>query len=514
METSKLQLFTTFLSTLTRKSSAVFGLLIIVSGATLFFSPQTALASTYVNADCTVQTDGHVGSCNGVPNSGDFYGFAFGTGHDTGSVTATWFRNSSNTIGGIVNATGYYSGFNFYGTAEGGYLNGTFTTNDGDYWIEFTKTGSAYSGDWSGTIYYQNLTRSGGVWSGGAPPPPPDPLAGTTHIASTTPADLQNTATSTSYFLGVEGEITPDDWDDTAWVEMAYYNDTLAQAVVSPSVVTDTKKWDLTTSGTFAFSTTTNFSNKPIGRYWMMTSIKKDRFSLFGFSFWSQTITSSRTSFYVSTSTAHISSTGWDRVADTNNPDNITAIQAGITTCDFSWADFASTTKISGFLVCLIKPDSNSLSTTFKAFQNDVLTLAPWGYVTRTVVIMASTTPVMPPALTYTFGSSSPAELQGKTYSMQIFDHFDIIPLIKADDGSNKGVWDIIDPFVTFLVTIGVFLVILSDLMGFEMPQGQSENERMAKIDYSKMSDKEFQKRVKIEYLTEEEQRMQRRNRL
>ncbi len=518
----------TFLSTLTRKSVLGWVATFLVgSGATLLLVafPTPAFASTYVDAGCTVQTDGHVGSCGNIPNSGDFYGFAFGTGQDTTGVTGTWFRNSTNTIGGVVNATGYYSGFNFYGTAEGGYINGTFTTNDGSYWIEFTKTGSPYTADWTGTIYYQNLTRSGGVWYAVAPPPViTDPLVGTTHIASTTPSDLENTATSTTYYFGTTGEIEGSDIGSNMNVTMQYYNDTLAQVVVSPSVVSHYIKFPLTatTTANFSFSTTTDMSSAPLGRYYLKTTINKDEFSFFGlFSFWSTAIYTKVTTFYVSTTTAHIYVTGYDAIADTSNPENITAIEAGITTCDFSWGDLASTTKISTFLTCLVVPNSSSLSITFNQFQQNVLTLAPWGYITRFVNILASTTPVEPPPLTYKFGSSSPAVLQAYTASdpitFQVFDYMgSSSPLlqIKADDGSNKNVWDIIDPFVTFLVTIGVLLVVLGDIMGFSMPSGESENERMKKIDYSKMSDKEFQKKVKIEYVTEDEQRMQRRNRL
>jgi hypothetical protein len=588
MDTLKAKLFTTSLSTLTRKSLAVFGLLIAVSGATLILSPQTAHASTYTytnglgfgtdissnvwniwSANGSNIWDWHQDYVGGYLHYTfkilDYSGFycsgscryhnvwlkdpttGFETwdvlGHDTGVFPENNQNNHKYQVDIQWNSTGYHASV-YDITASTQYSDQDYTysvdSNTYDSWTwgySFWSGGTAYNDEdasthasqWTGTIYQDGATGTSGgggdvrtdalpvMGTGGGG----DPLTGTTHVASTTPADLQNTATSTSYFWGVSGEITPDDYDSTAWVEMAYYNDTFAQAAVSPSVVTETQKWDLGTSGSFSFSTTTNFSNAHLGRYYMTTSIKKDRFTIFGFSFWSQTLASKYTTFYVSTSTAHITVTGWDSLVDMNNPANITAIEAGITTCDFSWGDLASTTKISSFLTCLVVPDSHSLAITFNQFQNNVLTLAPWGYITRFVNILASTTPVEPPPLTYKFGSSSPAVLRTITASdpitFQVFDYMgSSSPLlqIKADDGSNKNVWDIIDPFVTFLVTLGVLLVILGDIMGFEMPHAQTENERMKKIDYSKMSDKEFQKRVKIEYVTEEEQRMQRRNRL
>ncbi|MHB8660666.1 MAG: hypothetical protein ACYC75_01855 [Minisyncoccota bacterium] len=592
METVKAKLFTTSFSTLTRKTLAVFGLLIAVSGATLILSPQTAHAYTYTYTDNLgfgTDVDGNVWNIWSANGSnvwdwnqdyvGGYLHYAFKVldysgyycsgscryhnvwdkdpstgfetwdelGHDSGTFPENNQNNHKYQVDVQWNATGYHVSV-YDITASSEYSDNDYTysvdanTYDSwtwgySYWTSGAYTdedASTHASNWTGTIYQDGATGTtggggdvrttalpvmGGSGGGGSPPS----CDGVSCIASTTPADLQNTATSTSYYFGTQGTIEASDIGSNMNVTMQYYNDTLAQAAVSPSVVTKYITFPLTASTTenFSFSTTTDMSDAPLGRYYLTTTINKDEFSLFGFSFWSTAIARKVTTFYVSTTTAHIYVTGYDSLVDLSNPANITAIEAGITTCDFSWGDLASTTKISSFLTCLVVPDSSSLAITFNQFQQNVLTLAPWGYITRFVNILASTTPVEPPPLTYRFGSSSPAVLQAYTASdpitFQVFDYMgSSSPLlqIKADDGSNKNVWDIIDPFVTFLVTVGVLLVILGDIMGFSMPSGESENERMKKIDYSKMSDREFKKRVKIEYVTEEEQRMQRRNRL
>lgn len=113
----------------------------------------------------------------------------------------------------------------------------------------------------------------------------------------------------------------------------------------------------------------------------------------------------------------------------------------------------------------LFTPNTADLNRAVNSLHDDVLVRAPIGYITRVVAIMSSTTPVEPPAISYTFGSSSPAELQGKNYTIQPLDHFDVVGQIKSDDGQNKGVWDVIDPLVTVMVVLSVFYVVVSDVI-------------------------------------------------
>lgn len=134
-------------------------------------------------------------------------------------------------------------------------------------------------------------------------------------------------------------------------------------------------------------------------------------------------------------------------------------------------AALSACNPLSGFdiglcLGSLFVPNRNQLSDDFDALRIGVFQHVPWGYVNQFYLDFSTSTPVEPPALTYTFGSSSPAVLQGKTYSMQIFDYFGLIGTVKADDGSNKNIWDIFDPFFQLLVNLAVVMVVISDVIG------------------------------------------------
>jgi len=117
-------------------------------------------------------------------------------------------------------------------------------------------------------------------------------------------------------------------------------------------------------------------------------------------------------------------------------------------------------------LTSVVLPDSQILRNDFNSLYNNIFTRAPIGYVTRFVTILSTSTIKKPPAISYTFGSSSPTELQGKNYSMQIFDKFGTFLAVRADDGSNKNIWDIVMPWFTVAVNLCVLAVILAGLLG------------------------------------------------
>lgn len=99
------------------------------------------------------------------------------------------------------------------------------------------------------------------------------------------------------------------------------------------------------------------------------------------------------------------------------------------------------------------------------SLYSEILTIPPIGYLTRFVVLLAGEyEPTMPPPIEYTFGSSSPQSLQGKTYSMQVFEHLDEFNSIEADDGSGMDAWDVIMPLIKFSVALAVTLVVIDEL--------------------------------------------------
>ena len=491
---------------------AVLGAVLIVSGATLFVAPQTALALQ------------DLGTLPIIQNSHDTSILYNNNGDSTlylrvCAVPPPISVYDSKCYMGIYSSTSYqalYVGSGTMWSSQGFtwnlnsqmYLVETYTATDNTtgryyhlYFVPFLN--------WDG-----NGANSGQVYfSPYSPPPPPstDPLVGTTHIASTTPSNYQVVATSTSFYLGVSGEITPTDFTSTSKVKISYYNQSLAQAVVSPSVVTDTQEWNLATSGVFSFATTTDFSKKPLGVYLVTATISHDMFSIFGFSFWEVDDTVYSSQFDVSSSTTHAYYTNYDAISayahgSSGSPNDYGVMSPPqITTCNFNFLD--ASTSLSSAMQCLFIPSQTDLTKAGQNMYNNIFTLFPLGYLTRFISIVASTTPVEPPAMTYRFGSSSPAVLQsitaGDPISFNVFDHFDKVTQIRADDGTNKTIWDIVDPYFTVVVSLAVLLSMISDLIGFEIPH-QTDEERMSKIDYDSMSDDEFKKRVKINDYSDE----------
>jgi len=145
-------------------------------------------------------------------------------------------------------------------------------------------------------------------------------------------------------------------------------------------------------------------------------------------------------------------------------------------------------------LVGLVVPSGQDMSNDWQQLYNGMLAKVPFGYATRFLTIMSGNAgAVEPPALSYTFGSSSPAVLQGKTYTVNIWDYMgSSSPLIlaKADDGSNKDIWDIVMPYFNIVISLAVFLAILSDLFGFEMGFDATQHDQYVK-NQSRMSKSE-----------------------
>jgi len=137
--------------------------------------------------------------------------------------------------------------------------------------------------------------------------------------------------------------------------------------------------------------------------------------------------------------------------------------------CTMDFVDF----NFSRCFIELFIPTGNQMSGLFINLKDNGLSRAPFGYVTRTVDIFLDTNSAIPPPLSYTFGSSSPAVLQGKTYSVQIFNSFDELESIRSDDGQNKNIWDIVMPYFRTVMALAIFFVMIEDLLGFRFAHGR-----------------------------------------
>jgi len=104
-----------------------------------------------------------------------------------------------------------------------------------------------------------------------------------------------------------------------------------------------------------------------------------------------------------------------------------------------------------------------------------VLNVWPLGYITRFIDVIVTSAPVMPPALSYTFGSSvSSTGLTGETITYQIYDHFDVLESIESDQGSNSNIWDIFMPYWEIVVNLALFVAIFMKLIATDFNFGVS----------------------------------------
>lgn len=298
----------------------------------------------------------------------------------------------------------------------------------------------------------------------------------TTHIETVTPSDQAVVATSTSFALETDVYINPADLNPDMQVRINITNDAarvtqLASALVAWDSAfgtgSDQQKIDRTfifpvnTDGTINFATTTNLQQ--IGRYTMRTTIENQQGFFESLIFSQRIYAASTTKFTVATSTAY------DHLIQGNIEEFNELLNQETLECD---------TIVTTFKACvftLLVPNDDDFSAVGDQLYQTFFGRVPFGYATRFATIMASSTPISPPGLSYTFGSSSPQVLQGLTYSINPFDYMDTVADIRSDDGENKNIWEIVDPYFTMVVAFAVLFVIIEDLLGMRFVKENSD---------------------------------------
>jgi hypothetical protein len=301
-----------------------------------------------------------------------------------------------------------------------------------------------------------------------------------TRISGVTPGVDSISASSTSFTFGAVGNIADQDYRSGITVYIRYLQKT-GMGLRGNSIYPEggNKTWNISVPGSFSLSTTTSVFQT--GIYQAYVAIYRPKFSIFGITipFFSDTLADLTWDFTVATSSASItdgeraeaalllSSTGFSSSASSTVDD--TRCHASL---DFSITDCLS---------LLFVPTGNDVLNDFNLFHDTFLVKAPIGYVTRFVSIISGSVAGVepPPLIDYSFGSSSPAILQSITANdpiiFQPFDHLTELNSVRSDQGDNKSVWDVFDPFVTLIVSFAVLSVIIGDLIGMEFTFGGSD---------------------------------------
>lgn len=321
------------------------------------------------------------------------------------------------------------------------------------------------------------------------------------------------TATSATFTIGVTGYVSPDEFEEGMTVQQSYYRQSslwggsVADSQIGLAPNSLVIEWPITSAGDFSFSTTTTVEDISglvqsfSGKYYHKATLAypqgffKKVIGWFGFYTTGEELVEINTFFTVAE----------PNFIDTVYEDPTNFVTGGngnpspILDCDID-LDF----NLVSCVYSLIVPPQERMAEVWNSFLENALATVPLGYVTRFATIVLSPSSVQPPPLEYTFGSSSPAVLQGKGVSFQIFDEFDVLNSIEADDGSGKTIWDIVMPFFNTVIALGVLGVILRDLLAIGVPDFTSDKRKDQKMstkdidnmkvnDYSDISEEEWQ---------------------
>lgn len=206
-----------FLKVFLVTSCVVFSLSIFLVGG------KNVYATTYVTKTPTIELTGGVGGsayCSGTNPTA--YGFRlYG-----GAYPATTTLIEDDTANFVCTDGG---NFGYFATIQASWQNlesGFATLNpittDGVYWIAIATTGTIFSPDWNGTVWYFRVTRQGGSWYGAGALP---------ELNITTPIDSFSYSSNPILFGGTY--TNPSSYDQ---IQLDIQNSSLNQTLI-PTIV-------------------------------------------------------------------------------------------------------------------------------------------------------------------------------------------------------------------------------------------------------------------------------------
>jgi len=238
-----------------------------------------------------------------------------------------------------------------------------------------------------------------------------------TRVDTVTPPNGTTIATSTSATIGATGYVNVDNLASSTVVTIHLYNQSgIASNAVAGvgfaggnqyagtptcpsylswfcgsdstgtqlSIVNQTFTFPVTSSGTFSFSTTTSLVQ--LGRYSMDTTVSNTSSSFFGFFSTVTNLAATSTSFTASTTSK------FDLASD-NAKATIAALANGTPpSCTIDFSTIFDLSKWGDCLSALFNIGANWAGETLKANALDFLHRFPWGYATRVVEILTTST--------------------------------------------------------------------------------------------------------------------------
>lgn len=289
-----------------------------------------------------------------------------------------------------------------------------------------------------------------------------------TQIATVTPASASTIASSTAATFGVTGFVNPSDYIPGMSVTMSYSPYIASQeASALPSSYFTTVSFPITASGSFSFSTSSPALT--VGNYTMQTSIvgasSVNFFGLFSFNvpFTQQTYTSTSTTFIVD------ELNGFD-VYMASSTEALQSILNETGTSSQACA-IGVTFNVNGCIGYIFIPQPQVLDQQFQQFYNSFLTYAPWGYLTRLIVILSSQgTSSLPSAtatvaLPYAFGNANDTTDLTIDPTATLAEASSDLNSVDAN-GTDLNWQQVLEPYVQLFIGFTLLFIIVHDLMG------------------------------------------------
>lgn len=294
-----------------------------------------------------------------------------------------------------------------------------------------------------------------------------------TYIADVTPPNGATVATSTTFTFGGHGYVTSADFVSGMYLQIKYVRlSDLQAAVANVDNLYTVFNIPITQSGEFTLSTTTSLINT--GQYQILSSIRSPSlvnnfFNFLGFGqFATLGIQSATTTVFTA---AHLSGYDIFVASTTASIDSYLASSTiSMASCS-SWVSF----NLADCMNLLFVPQVGPIRTALNSFKDGFLSYAPWGYMTRFLVIVSGSATTSLPAIsipTPLGDPSKPSYING-SFTLDPNDMLrgggalvNSIQTTYGDGGVHKTVQDVAQPFVRLIIGLALLFWIIRDIMG------------------------------------------------
>lgn len=306
-----------------------------------------------------------------------------------------------------------------------------------------------------------------------------------THIETVTPVSGSTIATSTAATFAATGFVNSADYISGSYLQIQYALYANSQVAVSnPQLLFTTLNFPITSSGAFSFSTTSPATRG--GIYTMQTQIRtpsliNSALNFLGFGQFANVGIATATS----TKFTAAAPNGFDVfVASTT-----ASLEAYMASSTISLAACSSWTafNLGDCLNLIFVPQLQPISQALNDFKNGFLAYAPWGYVTRIVVILSGTATTTLPAISINIplgNPNIPAQYTNGTFTLDtnamLQGGKNTLNTVHTSFGGDLSFQDVAEPLVKLSVALALMMFIAHDLLSMRGGRSRSRPTKLS----------------------------------